>query len=180
MSEMYVCDFEVKGITLGAYVDSTGRFYCNVNAPIKNKHAMERVKPELGDSEPGAVEAKSLEELKAKALRRMNRAKIEIECWLWASKTGYYNSPDVLKHGFVTGRHSANRNLLVKWDGEKGRDQHGSWSRHLLKLAPGEDKVYIQLQKDLKAAQEAIEKFETKHRLDADKIIDELLGAERE
>jgi hypothetical protein len=82
-----------------------------------------------------------------------------------------YNGKVSILKGVITGKHSGNGNVLVKYDGEERTEQHGSWrGRGLLKGDTDVKKL-----EELRAARDHAEKefnaFIAKSAIDTDKIV---------
>lgn len=80
-----------------------------------------------------------------------------------------------IRHGVIRGVHATNRNLLIKFDGQKGVEQEYGWQRegsNYLALTSAEEEVYLGLHKELKKAQDAVDAFENKHALDVPKALE--------
>lgn len=77
--------------------------------------------------------------------------------------------------GTVTGKHAANDNYMIKWEGKKGAEQTYSL-REFLQLNDAALERYRELVAAEVAATAAVEKFEADHKCDLKKIVEDALN----
>jgi hypothetical protein len=144
----------IRDRKIDLYVDSRGKF----NADWDGEN----------------IEAPNLDAL-VERLTKITKVNLSIKFCRWGD--------DKIKHGEITGRHGANNNILVRFEGEKGSQQEYSYSTdnaRYLRLSLSEETEYIELQKTLAAITAKIEKFEESHAFSAQKAILKALGEPEE
>lgn len=82
-----------------------------------------------------------------------------------------------LRRGTITGIHASNRNLLIKWDGQKGVDQEYTWSdSKYLALSNDEEEVFVSLCTARDKAQNAVTAFIKKHSFNGGKAVQDAIA----
>jgi hypothetical protein len=145
---------KMKGASVEVFVSEDGRFTATVGGV--------------------SYSADSLADLKAKAAAGIRRsAKVEIR---------FYRAVDgKVRSGTITGIHASNRNVLVRFDGEKGVDQEYGWRTEgeYLELDAEELEEFRKLIAAEKAATDAVAAFEKAHAFKAiDRVEREIAAAE--
>jgi len=127
------------------------------------------------------VYATTLDELKTKLAGQISRSKVKLNIPFVRWETDKYNNgrKSRLVRGVVTGMHASNRNILVRFDGQKSTEQESGYNseKHvrpevadeLLRLGAARDK-----------ANEEYDEFVREHSFDAREEIRKLLGTEAE
>lgn len=103
-------------------------------------------------------------------VERLNRAMRQTSVKVAIRFVRWYEGK--LKHGTITGIHASNRNLLVKWEGQKGVDQEYTWSQsEYLALSNDEEETFVHLCVAHDRAQDAVAAFIKAHRFDGVKAV---------
>lgn len=136
---MKLTDVEIKGKSFEVEVDDRGKFRTVLN----------------GDQ----VTALTLDALKSELAKRISRGavKIAIPFVRWSDDKG------ILRKGTITGIHASNRNLLVKWDGQKGVEQEYAWHDDSRFIRPEASVEYAHLSQATDEAQQRLQKFTKLH-----------------
>lgn len=82
-----------------------------------------------------------------------------------------------VERGTVYGRHSGNQNLLVRW-ASGHTEQLNTGGGCLAPLTEPEEREYVRLHQEARAATEALRKFTADHQIWLEKLVDEALTAE--
>lgn len=135
---------EVRGREIEVEVSESGVFFAEVDG---ERH-----------------DAPSLDLLRAKLIRATKKVAISIPFIMW--------DEGKIRRGVCTGRHGSNRNLLVKWDGQKGSEQVSYWNSDAT-LSPDHEAAYGLLCEEARRAKKTLEAFEKKHGLDLKALIEE-------
>lgn len=154
MSGKFVTNLEVRGQRYKVSVDSRGKF----NAEVSGE----------------TVEADSLKALEEKLAKvtKQKAKKIAIPFVRWEG--------EALKRGTITGVHSGNKNLLIRWEGEKGVDQEYGGSSfdgiRYLDMTADQQAEYTRLCNAAMAADAAAETYAKLFRFDPRKRVEEIIG----
>jgi hypothetical protein len=119
------------------------------------------------------LEAKTVEELIAQISKELTSNFTPISFHRWHDGK--------LKHGTVTGIHASTKNMIVKWDGEKGSSQESKFyssAGRFLHLTAVEQEEYTRMQSALEAATKKLEKYEADHAIEIAEEVEKSLKAE--
>lgn len=149
---MKITQVEIRGRNYDVHVDSRGKFTAEIEKDVQ-------------------LEDATLEGLKAKITHatRPEANKINIPFFRWRDGK--------VAAGAVTGLHASNKNMLVRWEGEKGVEQEYVWgggTSKYLRLNQGEIVIYKTLMESLEALNDKIEKFEQVHGFSMKKELEKL------
>jgi hypothetical protein len=148
---MKLTTINVRGQDFAVHVTDEGKFFSELDG--------------------ARIDAASLDELRTKLARAtlMRNKKLAIPIIEWHEGK--------MRRGVCTGRHAANQNLLVKWEGQaKGSEQTGRWNSDTF-IDPTVEAEYAELCQADEAAGKACREFEKKHTVDVNKLVNEAYAA---
>lgn len=119
------------------------------------------------------LHAPSFKELEAKVTKHL-KLKLSIRfCRLDGDRWDSDDKEKKLRRGVITGIHSGNDNLLIKWDDEKKIDQSYTHSEYL-RLTEKEEQAYLALHRAYVKACADLERFREEHAIDVREEIKRL------
>jgi hypothetical protein len=143
------------------------------------------------DLDDRKIHAETLNALKSRLESYLKQKPIAIEFasgvnpddYRWRRGFGEKTRTVYVRRGTITGLHSSNRNLIVRWKDNGQTEQVSRWSGNydqFMKLTPEQEKTYVELRKVKKKAEDELEKFTKAHSFNAIEEVQKLQGAKVE